>query len=169
MANLPHGDKSIMQVDKATNAALRNTVAASIMDDLQAKGLSGDVLWFVALPLGQVDICPQPGGGEKIQQTYGLPEYERFGPHDPAREDMKSFYEGPSISISDLLFWITYQMRYLERTVLEHDGQDDIYNSCRQYIKSEGMKHVEQARKDIEDKRVENLIELLIKHLDYEQ
>jgi hypothetical protein len=58
MNTIPHGYKSIMRVDVAANAALRNTIAASIKDDLQTKGVSGDVLWFVALSLGQVDICP---------------------------------------------------------------------------------------------------------------
>jgi hypothetical protein len=60
-------------------------------------------------------------------------------------------------------------MWYLERTVLIYDGQDDIYNSYWQYIKSEGIKHMEQARRDIEDRHLENVMEDLIKCLDYEQ
>jgi hypothetical protein len=34
MATLPHSNKSIMQVDKATNATLRNTITVSIIDNL---------------------------------------------------------------------------------------------------------------------------------------
>jgi hypothetical protein len=60
-------------------------------------------------------------------------------------------------------------MQYLEHTVLIHDRQDNIYNSCQQYIKSEGVKHMEQARRDIKDRYLENVIEDLIKHLNYKQ
>jgi hypothetical protein len=143
---------------------VREAINKRIAEDLQTKGVLGDVKWFVALPWGHVDLCPRPGGSENIQKAYDPPGYERFGPCDPAREDLKSFYEGSSTSISQLFFWITYQMRYVGCEVLEHGTQDDIYNCCRQYIRSEGMKHVEQARKDDGYGRLEHLI----KCLDYE-
>ena len=167
MDTLPQGYMAVLQLGKAADNVVKGSINKDITEDLQTKGVLGDVKWFVALPQGHVDICPRSGGSENIRQAYSLPKYERFGPSDPVSEDVKSFYRGPSSSALELSLRVTYQVRYFERAVLEHDAQDDIYNRCQEYIRSEGLNHVEQARKDLKGGPLEALMEVLIKYLDY--